>query len=111
MTLCDRRVTLRHVAGEPLRPWRPKVGAVGDGDRTIRRTRRRLAVLGVLLVAALASVAFQVPPQERVPHFAERPVSVIAHSGAQAYAPTNTLPAFDLALAQGADTLEMDLQL
>lgn len=36
---------------------------------------------------------------------------VIAHRGASAYAPENTLPAFALALEQGADAIELDIQL
>lgn len=35
---------------------------------------------------------------------------VVAHRGASAYAPENTLAAFDLACAQGADMLELDVQ-
>ena len=35
---------------------------------------------------------------------------VIAHRGASAYAPENTLPAFELAVRQGADMLELDVQ-
>jgi glycerophosphoryl diester phosphodiesterase len=35
---------------------------------------------------------------------------VIAHRGASAYAPENTLAAFDLAVQQGADMLELDVQ-
>lgn len=36
-------------------------------------------------------------------------MEVIAHRGASAYAPENTLAAFDLAIAQGADTIELDV--
>lgn len=36
---------------------------------------------------------------------------IIAHRGASAYAPENTLPAFALALEQGADALELDVHL
>jgi glycerophosphoryl diester phosphodiesterase len=36
---------------------------------------------------------------------------VIAHRGASGHAPENTLAAFDLALAQGADVLELDVRL
>lgn len=36
---------------------------------------------------------------------------VIAHRGASAEAPENTLPAFELALQQGADALELDVRL
>ena len=35
---------------------------------------------------------------------------VIAHRGASAYAPENTLPAFELAARQGADMVELDVQ-
>jgi glycerophosphoryl diester phosphodiesterase len=37
-------------------------------------------------------------------------VDVVAHRGASAYAPENTFAAFDLALAQGADVLELDVR-
>lgn len=37
--------------------------------------------------------------------------AVIAHRGASAYAPENTLAAFKLAVRQGADALEMDIRL
>jgi glycerophosphoryl diester phosphodiesterase len=36
---------------------------------------------------------------------------VIAHRGASRYAPENTLPAFELAVRQGADALELDVRL
>jgi glycerophosphoryl diester phosphodiesterase len=36
--------------------------------------------------------------------------SVIAHRGASAYAPENTIAAFDLARRQGADMIELDVQ-
>ncbi len=36
---------------------------------------------------------------------------VIAHRGASAYAPENTLAAFDLAHRQGADMIELDVQI
>jgi glycerophosphoryl diester phosphodiesterase len=38
------------------------------------------------------------------------PAEVIAHRGASAYAPENTFAAYDLALAQGADVLELDVR-
>jgi len=34
---------------------------------------------------------------------------VIAHGGASAYAPENSMPAFDLAVSQGAACVEHDL--
>ncbi|MDW8131506.1 MAG: glycerophosphodiester phosphodiesterase family protein [Bryobacterales bacterium] len=42
-------------------------------------------------------------------HSAQRKV-LIAHRGASAYAPENTLPAYRLAIEQGADYVEQDLQ-
>ena len=36
---------------------------------------------------------------------------VIAHRGASGYAPENTLPAFELAVGQGADAFELDVRL
>jgi glycerophosphoryl diester phosphodiesterase len=36
---------------------------------------------------------------------------VIAHRGASAYAPENTLPAFEVAVRQGADAFELDVRL
>jgi glycerophosphoryl diester phosphodiesterase len=36
---------------------------------------------------------------------------VLGHRGASAYTPMNTLPAFELALAQGADGIELDVHL
>jgi len=36
---------------------------------------------------------------------------VVAHKGASAYRPGNTLAAFDLAISQGADCIELDVQL
>lgn len=38
------------------------------------------------------------------------PAELIAHRGASAYAPENTLAAYDLALEQGADVLELDVR-
>jgi glycerophosphoryl diester phosphodiesterase len=38
-------------------------------------------------------------------------VEIIGHRGASAEAPENTIAAFDLALEQGADVLEIDLQM
>src|SRR6202521_5186557 len=39
------------------------------------------------------------------------PKVLIAHRGASAHAPEQTLPAFELAIAHGADYLEHDLQI
>lgn len=75
-----------------------------------RRRRARAAAVIVLTALAVAFLA-QAPPRDRVPHFVEHRPSVIAHAGAQAHAPPNTIAAFSLALDMGADTLEMDAQI
>ncbi|MBR0136398.1 MAG: glycerophosphodiester phosphodiesterase, partial [Clostridia bacterium] len=36
---------------------------------------------------------------------------ILGHRGAAAYAPENTMPAFEMALEQGADGLELDVHL
>lgn len=46
-----------------------------------------------------------------MPRYLDRPLGVIAHRGASAYAPENTLPAFDLAVALGVDVVETDVQM
>jgi len=90
---------------------------MGDGsDIAARstRTRRRLTVALVLLVALVVAAWTQVDPIDpRVPPAAatDGGVSIIAHAGAQGHAPPNTMEAFEAALELGADTLEMDLQL
>lgn len=63
-------------------------------------------MLGVLLSACTSEPAPDVPVDDgRLP----RPW-IIAHRGASAYAPENTLPAFLLGADQGADMVEIDLQ-
>src|SRR5690606_8256462 len=79
-----------------------------SGGAVVGRTRARLVVANAALALLIVAGWAQVPPPAEV---AADDVLVIAHSGAQADAPTNTVPAFDLALDQGADVLEMDLQL
>ncbi|MCK4900930.1 MAG: glycerophosphodiester phosphodiesterase, partial [Anaerolineales bacterium] len=37
--------------------------------------------------------------------------TIFAHRGASAYAPENTLPAFELAVRQGVDVIELDVKL
>ena len=36
--------------------------------------------------------------------------AIWAHRGASAYAPENTIPAFELALSMGSDGIELDVQ-
>lgn len=75
-----------------------------------RRRRGPVTVL-VLLGAAVAAAVLQAPPVERVNALPEDGPVSIAHGGASGHAPENTLPALELAVEQGAEMLEVDLQL
>ena len=76
------------------------------------RWLRRLVVAATFGAALyLAAWPFQADPVDPVPFFAEQEVTITAHRGASGHVPENTVAAFDTALAQGADVLEMDLQL
>lgn len=44
------------------------------------------------------------------PRSTSQVMEIVAHRGASAYAPENSFAAFDLALAQGADALELDIR-
>jgi glycerophosphoryl diester phosphodiesterase len=71
------------------------------------RTRERVGLaLGVALVvvAGLALVAYVRPAIQR------QQVQILAHRGASAYAPENTLSAFKLAAEQGAEWLDLEVQ-
>ena len=59
-------------------------------------------------VVGLGVVAAAIPPQDST---RAQPRWLVAHRGASAYAPENTIPAFRLAAEQGATFVEFDLQL
>ena len=69
-----------------------------------------LVVLAVLLALAVPA-AGAAPGDATREATREAPVLDIAHRGASGYAPEHTFPAYDLALKQGADYIEQDLQL
>jgi len=68
------------------------------------RLKRSLIALTVLLTFPYSTFA-----QQRTQN-ASSPKIVIAHRGASAYAPENTLPAFRRAIDMGADFIEYDVQ-
>lgn len=76
-----------------------------------RKRSRRLVWGAVLLViaAAVSIRAFTITPRNPKPYLDGRKVMVLAHQGASAYAPSNTIEAFRIALEQGADILETDV--
>jgi glycerophosphoryl diester phosphodiesterase len=71
---------------------------------------RRYKLAAVLVVML---VAFAVPTvgAAQTESTLEGPVLNIGHRGASAYAPEHTFAAYDLALEQGADYIEIDLQM
>lgn len=66
------------------------------------------AVLTVVLVAFAAPAVRAAPDTQTT---LDGPVLNIGHRGASAYAPEHTFAAYDLALEQGADYIEVDLQM
>jgi len=69
--------------------------------------RERIAlIVGMVLILAAGIPLFMLSR----PEAARARVQVLAHRGASAYAPENTLAAFRLAIEQRADWLEMDVQ-
>ena len=92
--------------GEPREPRVPEpvsLGLFGEHVRISRPVMAGLAAIVALVFVAFAMLAFMVTRNNR-------PVLVIAHRGASAVAPENTLAAFKLAVEQGADFVELDVQ-
>jgi glycerophosphoryl diester phosphodiesterase len=71
--------------------------------------RYKLAAVLTVILVAFAAPAVQAAPQTE--STLEGPVLNIGHRGASAYAPEHTFAAYDLALDQGADYIEIDLQM
>lgn len=67
--------------------------------------------LMLLLVALVPLVVFAVPASGQNKAPADEQVLNIGHRGASGLAPEHTFPAYNLALKQGADYIEQDLQL
>ena len=92
--------------GEPREPRVPEpvsLGRLGGPVRMSRRAIAGVAAIVVLVFVGFAMLAFMVTRSNQ-------PVLVIAHRGASAVAPENTLAAFRLAIEQGADFVELDVQ-
>jgi glycerophosphoryl diester phosphodiesterase len=69
--------------------------------------RERIALICGLVLIVAAGVPLWMMSR---PEVARSRIQVMAHRGASAYAPENTLAAFRLAIEQRADWLEMDVQ-
>lgn len=77
----------------------------------LQRKRKPWGALILLLVLLLAVVrAGMIQPRPDKAYTQRKPV-VLAHQGASGHAPSNTLESFRLAMAQGADILELDVHM
>ena len=75
----------------------------------MNRFLRILLVIILIVAAGLVVAALVTPPAPDFPFFdADRPI-VIAHQGGEGLRPSNTLIAFENAVALGVDVLEMDV--
>lgn len=75
----------------------------------IRRLLRVLLVVLGIAAAVLVALALLIPTAPEYPFFdSDRPM-VIAHQGGEGLRPSNTLIAFENAVALGVDVLEMDV--
>jgi glycerophosphoryl diester phosphodiesterase len=104
LSLAIVRLYLR--IGEPREPRVPEpvsLGLFGEHVRVSRPVMAGVAAIVVLAFVGFALLAFMVTRSNR-------PVLVLAHRGASAAAPENTLAAFRLAVEQGADFVELDVQ-
>src|ERR687893_1234615 len=71
--------------------------------------RFKLSITLIVLLVALTATAAGAAPGKEAP--TDAPVLNIGHRGASGYAPEHTIPSYDLALEQGADYIEIDLQM
>jgi glycerophosphoryl diester phosphodiesterase len=71
--------------------------------------RYKLAALLLVILVALAAPAVQAAPETQ--STLDGPVLNIGHRGASAYAPEHTFASYDMAIEQGADYIEIDLQM
>ena len=71
--------------------------------------RYKLALVLTVALLVLATPAAGAAPEKNTA--TDAPVLNIGHRGASGYAPEHTIPAYDLALKQGADYIEIDLQM
>src|SRR5919112_4207668 len=80
-------------------------------EHTMAARGRRLSLLaGSLVLAALLALVASAGAAPGKPS-QDAPVLNIGHRGASGYAPEHTFAAYDLALEQGADYIEIDLQM
>jgi len=92
--------------GEPRDLRVPSQEDVEASEERLRARRRMLGVAAAVAgLALIGLVLFRLIPARDV-----QPVAVFAHRGASIAAPENTLAAFRLAIEQGTDYVELDVQ-
>jgi glycerophosphoryl diester phosphodiesterase len=104
LALAVVRLYLR--VGDPREPRVPEPVSPGRFGAPVRIPRPVVAGVATVVVLAFVGLAMLALVQSR----RNEPVAVIAHRGASAAAPENTLAAFRLAVEQGADFVELDVQ-
>jgi glycerophosphoryl diester phosphodiesterase len=104
LALAIVRLYLR--VGAPREPRVPEPVGRGRFGVPVRISRAAVAGVGGILALAFVGLALLALVVTR----RSEPVAVIAHRGASAAAPENTLAAFRLAVEQGADFVELDVQ-
>ena len=72
---------------------------------------QRYLLAASLILSTLVAVGVTAVSREQTSGDAPKKPWIVAHRGASAYAPENTIPAFALAAQQGATFVEFDLQL
>lgn len=73
---------------------------------------RKVAIISIVVLIGLnIGTVYQILGADRSPLELLNRSAVIAHRGASIYAPENTLAAMDLAIAQGADAVEIDVRM
>jgi glycerophosphoryl diester phosphodiesterase len=70
--------------------------------------RRKLSLIKLIAIALMSAAPASTPSKEQ--KVAKQKPLLIAHRGASGYAPEHTLAAYKLAIEQGADYVEQDLQ-
>ena len=81
----------------------------------IRVHRVKLLTLLIIVLTVIVTPTVGAAPDKEpatdTKNTTDAPVLNVGHRGASGYAPEHTIPAYDLALKQGADYIEIDLQM
>lgn len=86
-------------------------GGDGDGDSDGAGTGATTTTTSTSTPTSGGATTTAPRGKQAAPDLSQGDVAVIAHRGASGYAPEHTFAAYDLAIEQGADYLEQDLQL